>query len=119
MKLLCCGSLHSHAAHIHSCKGWSQVTKSHDSNSEQPIRVSLSEAERDLLLSLLIIELDVERLLQATEVKNGTVEIVRPQEDIDLLLDTIAFEAEHTKNANVLNQLVALFEKLHILLEEG
>jgi hypothetical protein len=78
--------------------------------------VELTEHECDLLLSLLTIELDVEELLQNTEVKNGTVEIVLPPEELDFLLGTVAFEANHTENRKLQKQLDALYEKLDILL---
>ena len=83
---------------------------------EQPIRVSLTEAERDLLLSLLTIELNVERLLQEVEVNNGRVEILLSPEDLDELIGTVAFEANHTENRKLQNQLDELCAKLDILL---
>lgn len=76
----------------------------------------MREQERDLLLSMLTIELNVEELLQEAEVSNGTAEIALPPEDLDLLVGTVAFEANHTDDRKLQNQLDALYEKLDGLL---
>ena len=83
------------------------------------MRVKLTKNECDLLLSLLTIELDVEELLQEAEVGNEMVEIELPFEDLDLLLDTVAFEANHAEDRKLQKQLDALYEKLEGLLAGG
>ena len=83
-----------------------------DSDYEQPIQVKLTKNEFDLLLSLLTIELDVEELLQEAEVKNGTVEITLTPEDLDDLIGSVAFEANHTDDRKLQDQLDELCAKL-------
>jgi hypothetical protein len=84
----------------------------YDPSSEQPIRVTLTEPERDLLLSLLTIEFEVERLLAEAGVNNGIGEILLSREDLDELIGTVAFESNHTEDRKLQNQLDALYEKL-------
>ncbi len=89
------------------------------SDYEQPIQVKLTKAERSLILSLLTIELEVDRLLQEAEVNDGVVEITLTPEDLDELIGTVAFEANHTDDRKLQDQLDELCAKLDGLLSEG
>ena len=88
------------------------MSKPDSPDCEQPIRVRLTEAERDLLLSLLTIELSVQKLLQEAEVNDGVVEITLTPEDLDDLIGSVAFEANHTDDRKLQDQLDELCAKL-------
>lgn len=82
---------------------------------EQPIQVTLTVEEHELLLGLLTMDLDVEKLLQEAEVKNDTVEMLLLPDDLDEMIGTAAFEANHTKDRKLQKQLDELCAKLEDL----
>ena len=96
------------------------MSKPESPDHEQPIHVKLTEAERSLILGLKTINLEeVEEWFEEAEVTDETVEILLSHEDLDLLLQHIAFAADRTEEQKLLYQLVVLFEKLDCQLAEG
>ena len=91
------------------------MSESESPDCERPIQVTLTVGEHEVLLGLLTMDLDVEKLLQEAEVKNDTVEMLLSPDDLDELVGTAAFEANHTKDRKLQKQLDELCAKLEDL----
>jgi len=77
------------------------------------IKIQFTLYERDLLLNVLGIDLEIENLLQLALLQNNTISIEINADDLDLLLGANAADANHTKVKRLAKELHALFARLN------
>ena len=83
------------------------------------IKIQFTLHERDLLLNVLGIDLEIESLLRLALLKNNSISIEIKADDLDLMLGFIAADANHTKNMKLAKELHALFARLSDILENS
>lgn len=79
---------------------------------DQPVEVSFSPRERDLILEHTFADGELTDRLRVVEVKGTKFVAKYTLEDLDELLGYIAAEANHTPNKKLQKELDALFARL-------
>lgn len=83
----------------------------------EKIPVSLTLQERDLMLYHVFVDLEFENAMRISAIKAGKITPKYSLDDIDIMLGSIAAEANHTNNKKLKKEPDALFYKMHMLMD--
>ena len=81
-------------------------------DSETPLPLKFTRRERELMVNLLSVELDIVERFQLAILKGNALVVSLSAGDLDTLLGAIAADANHTNQKNLQKELDKLFNRL-------